>query len=148
MVVSEETLRARVLFSRRLSALLDKHDMNQNELAKLLNVSESTVGKWVLGKSMPRTMGLVQQIADHFSVGKSYLLEEAAHDKDDLTLKEERQIDRDLEDMMHSMASAAFNGNESDNEDIEAFKATLKSAMIQAKKIAKKKYTPRKYRHE
>ena len=148
MVVSEETLRARALFSRRLSALLNEHDMNQNELAKLLNVSESTVGKWVLGKSMPRTMGIIQQIADRFNVGKSYLLEETSHSKDYLTSKEERQIDHDLEDMMHSMASAAFNSNESDNEDIEAFKATLKSAMIQAKKIAKKKYTPRKYRHE
>lgn len=76
MVISEETLKARVLFSQRLETLLKKHDMNQNELAKILGVSESTVGKWVLGKSMPRTMGLVQEIADHFGVGKSYLLEQ------------------------------------------------------------------------
>ena len=71
-----ETLKARELFSKRLSTLLNTHNMNQNELAKILNVSESTVGKWVLGKSMPRTMGIIQTIADNFGVGKSFLLEE------------------------------------------------------------------------
>ena len=75
MVISKETLKARALFAKRLGTLLAEHNMNQNELAKLLNVSESTVGKWVLGKSMPRTMGLIQQLADYFNIGKSYFLE-------------------------------------------------------------------------
>ena len=75
MVISEETLKARALFAERLGTLLTERHMNQNELAKLLNVSESTVGKWVLGKSMPRTMGLIQQLSDFFAVGKSYFLE-------------------------------------------------------------------------
>lgn len=76
MSLSDKTLKARDLFSERLRKMLKEHDLNQNELAKILNVSESTVGKWVLGKSMPRTMGLIQQIADYFDVGKSYFLEE------------------------------------------------------------------------
>ena len=75
MVISEETHKARLLFSQRLAILLLRHDMKQNELACLLGVSESTVGKWILGKSMPRTMGLIQKIADYFGVGKSFLLE-------------------------------------------------------------------------
>ena len=82
MVISEETLKARALFSNRLETLLKERDMNQNELAKILDVSESTVGKWVLGKSMPRTMGLVQKIADHFGVGKSYFLEPSSSEPD------------------------------------------------------------------
>lgn len=76
MAISKETIKARELFSKRLSILLREHDINQNELAKSLNVSESTVGKWILGKSMPRTMGIIQNIADKFGVGKSFLLEE------------------------------------------------------------------------
>lgn len=75
MTVSDKTLQARKLFSSRLRRLLDEHHLNQNELAKVLGVSESTVGKWVLEKSMPRTMGLIQQMADYFGVGKSYFLE-------------------------------------------------------------------------
>ncbi len=77
MTISEETMRARRLFSARLEAKLKEYDIKQNELAKILNISESTVGKWILGKSMPRTMGLIQQIADYFHVGKSYFLEES-----------------------------------------------------------------------
>ena len=65
----------------------------------------------------------------------------------ELNSKDEREIARDLEDMIHSVSSAAYEG-EDDIEDVEAFKATIKAAMIQAKRMAKKKYTPKKYQKE
>ena len=65
----------------------------------------------------------------------------------ELTRRDEREIESDLEDMMNSVSSAAYEGDD-DIEDMEAFKATIKAAMIQAKKIAKKKYTPKKYRKD
>ena len=68
-------------------------------------------------------------------------------DEPELTRRDEREIESDLEDMMNSVSSAAYGGDD-DIEDMEAFKATIKAAMIQAKKIAKKKYTPKKYRKE
>ena len=69
------------LFSKRLKTLMKERGIQQNELAKILNVSESTVGKWILLKAIPR-MGIIQKIADYFGVGKSYLLEEAAEKVD------------------------------------------------------------------
>ncbi len=77
MPTSEEL---RALFSNRLSALLNEHSINQTELAKILGVSESTVGKWMLMKSLPR-MGIIQKLSDYFSVPKSYFLEESAANK-------------------------------------------------------------------
>ncbi|WP_337465031.1 helix-turn-helix transcriptional regulator [Acidaminococcus timonensis] len=77
MPTSEEL---RALFSNRLSALLNEHNINQAELAKILGVSESTVGKWMLMKSLPR-MGIIQKLSDYFGVPKSYFLEEAAKNK-------------------------------------------------------------------
>jgi transcriptional regulator with XRE-family HTH domain len=68
------------LFSLRLSKLMREKNINQNELAITLQVSESTVGKWILKKSMPR-MGIIQKLADYFGVGKSYFLEETPQDK-------------------------------------------------------------------
>lgn len=53
----------------------------------------------------------------------------------------ERGIESDLEDILNSISSTSYDGN---IEDMEAFKATIKSAMIQAKRITKKKYTPKK----
>lgn len=67
---------AKQLFAARLKAKLIERDMNQNTLATLLGVSESTIGKWTLAKSMPRTMGLIERICAIFNVEKSYFLEE------------------------------------------------------------------------
>lgn len=61
-------------FSMRLKALLSEHEMTQNQLSKILGVSESTVGKWILEKSLPR-MGIIQKLSEHFDVPKSYFLE-------------------------------------------------------------------------
>ncbi|MDD4096157.1 MAG: helix-turn-helix transcriptional regulator [Oscillospiraceae bacterium] len=69
----EEKKLARVI-GRNIERLLNNRALNQNELANILGVSESTVGKWVLGKSIPR-MGTVQRIADFFSVSKSAILD-------------------------------------------------------------------------
>ena len=77
MPTSEEL---RALFSNRLSALLNEHNINQAELAKILGVSESTVGKWMLMKSLPR-LGIIQNLSDYFGVPKSYFLEESAENK-------------------------------------------------------------------
>ena len=57
MKALDETMNAKSLFGRRLRVLLAEKNMNQRELAAVLGVTESTVGKWTLGKSMPRTMG-------------------------------------------------------------------------------------------
>ena len=67
----------KVLFRDRLKYLMHKRDINQSELAKILGVSESTVGKWILLKAIPR-MGVIQKLADYFDIGKSYFLEESA----------------------------------------------------------------------
>lgn len=63
------------IISNNLQMLLNKHNINQNQLAKIAGVSESTVGKWILKKSYPR-MGAIQKIADHFGLPKSYILTE------------------------------------------------------------------------
>lgn len=132
---------------QRLKRMRDECNLTQDEVAKYLNVSKQTIYKYEKDIITNIPLDKVELLTKMYHTTPSEIMGWQALNTD-LNATEERQIDRDLEDMMHSMASAAFNGNESDNEDIEAFKATLKSAMIQAKKIAKKKYTPRKYRHE
>lgn len=73
--MTEEELKK--LFSSRLQYLLSQNDMKQSELAKILSVSESTVGKWVLMKAMPR-MGIIQKLSDYFHVSMKYFLEKEA----------------------------------------------------------------------
>ena len=77
-----ELERAKKLFSERLGALIRSHGVQQNILADAIGVSESTVGKWLLEKALPR-MGAIQKLADYFNVPKSYfLIEEQPQSKD------------------------------------------------------------------
>lgn len=68
-----------------------------------------------------------------------------------LTAKDEREIAKDLESMLNSLdvenGMAAYNDPE-DEEDRELLKASLLTSMRLAKQIAKKKFTPKKYRKE
>ena len=65
-----------------------------------------------------------------------------------LTPKDEWEISKDLEDMIHSLSGSAAMGAPEDDEDLEMLKASLKQAMILSKRIAKKKFTLKKYRKE
>ena len=130
--------------SKNIKKLRLEHNLSQKEFDKIAGVSDKAVSTWENGTKEPR-MGTIQKIADFFGIKKSDIIEDNDDDLPELTEKDEREIESDLEDMMNSMASAACEGDD-DFEDVEAFKSAIKVAMVQAKRIAKKKYTPKKYR--
>ena len=140
--------------SAQISANLKKYTegLTQYQLSEMTGIPVSTLSGYFAMRSTPNA-GNIQKIADALKINKSDLDPRFSNnilksDEDpDLNSRDEREIESDLEDMMNSVSSAAFEG-EDDIEDIEAFKATIKAAMIQAKKIAKKKYTPKKYRRD
>lgn len=140
----------------QISANLKKYTdgITQYELSEMTGIPVSTLSGYFAMRSTPNA-GNIQKIADALHIDKSDLdprfsnsiLKSDANEEPELSSRDEREIASDLEDMMNSVSSAAFEG-EDDIEDIEAFKATIKAAMIQAKKIAKKKYTPEKYQRD
>lgn len=140
----------------QISANLKKYTdgITQYELSEMTGIPVSTLSGYFAMRSTPNA-GNIQKIADALHIDKSDLdprfsnsiLKKDANEEPELNSRDEREIESDLEDMMNSISSAAFEG-EDDIEDLEAFKATIKAAMIQAKKIAKKKYTPKKYRRD
>lgn len=140
----------------QISANLKKYTdgITQYELSEMTGIPVSTLSGYFAMRSTPNA-GNIQKIANALHIDKSDLdprfsnsiLKNDANEEPELNSRDEREIASDLEDMMNSISSAAFEG-EDDSEDIEAFKATIKAAMIQAKKIAKKKYTPKKYRRD
>lgn len=151
-------------FDRELREIISENlkkyagHLTQAQLSEITGIPASTLSGYFAMRSTPNA-GNVQKIADALHLQKSdidprfspeFLKTGTLKSKTasiELTSKDEREIESDLEDMMNSMASAAYDGK--DNiEDIEAFKATIKAAMIQAKKLAKKKYTPKKYRKD
>ena len=63
------------IFSRNLKKYMNEYNINNRELSNVVGVSESTVGKWLLKKTIPR-MGIIEKLANYFNIEKSDLLEE------------------------------------------------------------------------
>ena len=139
------------MFSSKLKELRAKKGLSQAELAKRLGVTQQAVGRWERDKNLPDN-DVLKKISVMFNVSIDYLLDNQTHQKDPLpplTPKDERQISRDLENMLDSLnGAAAMSDDPEDEEDREMLKAALLHAMTLSKRMAKKKFTPKKYRRE
>ena len=137
-------------FADRLNFLLTIAEMRPIDLSNVTGIDKSSISRYLNGDYVPKQRRLTK-IARALNADEGWLLTGVDQKRNiesfELSRKDEREIESDLEDMMNSISSAAYEG-EDDIEDLEAFKATIKAAMIQAKKIAKKKYTPKKYRKD
>ena len=137
-----------------LKKLRKSKGLTQAELGKILGVSPSTIGMYEQGRRTPDKDALIA-ISNYFNVSTDYLLEnekapDAHPDLPPLTPRDERDIAKDLEKMLAELdTSAAFGGNLTpDGEDLELLKSSLTQAMTLAKRVAKQKFTPKKYRKE
>ena len=74
-MTQEDIVKTQEIFAKKLRGLLEENKIHQSELAEMLQVSESTVGKWLLKKALPR-MGIIEKLSSIFNCPKSYLLEE------------------------------------------------------------------------
>lgn len=145
--------------------------MTRAELGNRVNLHESTVKRYEDGQIKSLDIDKLKEFAVALNISPVDLLGwDEKYNKDGqlakevkeieqqtknalplLTPKDERQIAKDLEAMLDSLDSesgmAAYNEAE-DDEDRELLKASLETSMRLAKQIAKKKFTPKKYRKE
>ena len=128
-------------------------NLSYQDLSDLTGISKSTLQRYETGfiKKVPITQ--IEIIAKALNVSPGYLMGwEDNKPLNDTTLspRDERQIAADLEKMLADLdnqnAMAAMGGTVEDDEDRELLRASLLATMRLAKKIAKEKYTPKKYR--
>jgi len=134
-----------------LKNLCDEQGISVNTLEEKIGLGKNTLYSWK--KNTPKGSNLIR-VADYFDVSTDYLL--GRTDKKryyDLTEKDERDIERDLERILNSAESelglASFDGrvlDEMDQEDRELYITSLRNALRLHKRLAKKKFTPKKYR--
>lgn len=91
----------------------------------------------------------LQKIADYFNVTVDYLVN--GTDNNGLTARDNRDIAKDLDNIMEKLTSgengpASYNGEEISPEAAELFKDELEIALKRLKLINKEKYTPKKYK--
>lgn len=141
------------VFSKRLRYYLSKNDMTQVELAKHLGVGTTSVYNWCNGIKTPR-MDKVDAMCDLFHCNRSDLIEEKNEPKEkapELTSRDERDIAKDLNNIMEKLTSgeagpASYDGEPLDPEAAALFKDELEIALRRLKLINKEKYTPKKYK--
>ena len=130
--------------------LLQKKGVSSYKVAKEAGVTQTALSNWKSGRSTP-TVKTLQKIADYFGVTIDYLMTGDDSPEQGLTAKDNRDIAKDLDNIMEKLTSgengpASYNGEEISPEAAELFKDELEIALKRLKLINKEKYTPKKYK--
>ncbi|MFG3613132.1 helix-turn-helix domain-containing protein [Rummeliibacillus stabekisii] len=136
-----------------LKKLCDEQGISVNTLEERIELGKNTLYSWK--KNTPKGSNLIK-VADYFDVSTDYLL--GRTDKKryyDLNEKDESDIQKELNKMIEGLEGkngyAAFDGktlDDLDEEDRELLIASLENSLRLAKRIAKQKFTPKKYRNQ
>ncbi len=128
----------------RIKALAKKRGISLPVLEAELGFGNSTIVKW--DKSVPNADKL-NLVAKYFDVSMDYLLN--GTDKDGLNEKDNKDIAKDLENIMSKLSAgedgpASFEGTDIPEEDLELFAGQVELMLRRLKAINKEKYNPHK----
>ncbi|SFA47763.1 Transcriptional regulator, contains XRE-family HTH domain [Parageobacillus thermantarcticus] len=144
----------------RIKELRIKRGLSQENLAKKLGMNRVNISHYERGVITKIPSDVLAKLADIFGVSTDYLLGKTddpspSNNSDwdsklpELTEKDEKDIAKDLQRIMDSLESQEglmYDGEPMDEETKELIKISLENSMRLAKRIAKKKFTPKKYR--
>lgn len=137
----------------KIERLCRSADINITEMCRILNISRASLSDLKMGRKKSLKAETLSKIASHFNVPIEYLLGQDEPRNDELpalTKKDERDIARRLEstlgDLEGDRGSLMFDGEPLDDETRELLRESLKNSLEWSKRMAKKKYTPKKYR--
>lgn len=133
----------------RIKELCEKKGIAQTALEKELGFGRGSIGKLRKGNT---TAERLQKIADYFGVSVPYLTtgkEESKENDTELTARDERDIAKDLENLMFKLRNgengpASFEGTDIPEADQELFAGQLELMLRRLKVINKEKYNPNK----
>lgn len=125
--------------------------MSFAELERKLGFANSSIRKWD-----ERTPGIdkIQKVADYFDVSTDYLLGRTEKRRYyDLTEKDERDIQKELEKIIEDMGNSEAIAFSKDTEELSpearaAIISSIEESLRIGKALAKKKFTPKKYRDD
>ena len=119
---------------------------DQQDICAFLNIEQSTLSNYENDRRVPKP-DMISKMADFFGVTTDYILGRTTNIE--LTKKDKMEIDEYLnnfEDELLSQTGLMFNGEPMTQESKEKLIAAMRIGAEMAKKEAKEKYTPKKYR--
>lgn len=144
----------------RIKKLRIEKGMTQDFIASKLGMGRSNMGHIENGRTIPTSEAL-DKIADILSTTTDYLLGRTEDSSKSnivfeptvpyyaLNDKDEKDIAKKLEAMMSDLNSESplsFLGEPMDEEDRELLRISLENTLRMSREMAKKKFTPKKYR--
>lgn len=133
----------------RIKSLAERQNISIRRLEEKLGFGNGVINRW--RKTTPG-IDKVEAVANFFNVTTDYLL--GRTDTPQFTRKDELDVQKTLEELtegLNNKSSLAYmknDGEEIDPEDAELLKASLENVIRQSKLLAKRKFTPKKYRKD
>ncbi|USK61294.1 helix-turn-helix domain-containing protein [Peribacillus asahii] len=143
------------MLAEKLKNLRNSRKFTQQYVADYLGVTRQAYAKYENGHSQPDADSLAK-LAKFYDVSIDYLVTGKEQTNLDSKLpsfseKEEKDIAKKLESILNDLDSdsgLAFDGEPLDETTRELVKAQIESNLRLAKQLAKKKFTPKKYRDD
>lgn len=136
----------------KLKQIRTNKNITTYKLSELTGIPQSTISKMENGKRKIETESL-QKLADALGVSINEFFDEGDTSSEDnikLTQKDKKDIKKALNETLNHLEDSQdglmFDGEPIDDETRELLRISLESSMRLAKEIAKKKYTPKKYK--
>lgn len=134
---------------RTIVRLREEVDMTQKELAKRLRINAAVMNRIELG-SRPLRDEEIARLAEIFDVSTDYLLGRTSDRHRpyyELTAKDHKEIDNYIANIETDLsAGLLLNGEPIDADALDTLRENIRFAAEIAKREAKRKHTPKKYR--
>ena len=134
-------------FGDKLKFQRKKKNITQEKLAEAIGITNRTLGNYENGVSHPQNRKIYFKLAEFFCVDVNYFLTE---DEEFLTAAAEEYGKRGQlqAQQILEQTAALFAGGELSDKDQLAFQLEMQQLFFESKEIARKKFTPKKYRAE
>lgn len=138
-----------MLRTDRLKELRKNARKTQKDVSELIGVASSTYSMYERGEREP-DFETLDKICKLFNVSSDYLIGASDYKKKyyDLTEKDEKSIEKTLEKLVEELDNGLYSKDmeEYDEDSRDLLINALSMGLSVAKKEAKRKYTPKKYR--
>lgn len=124
--------------------------LSLKDVANALGVAESTVSRYETKDIQNMGIDKIEALAKVLECSPGYLMGWEDNKTTELSPKAEKDIKKalgeTLDQLENSQDALMFDGEPIDDETRELLRSSLENSMRIAKKIAKEKYTPKKYK--
>lgn len=144
------------MFSDRFNELCKEKGVSPNKACAEMGLSRSLAAKWKATKTQKPSAEVLEKMSVYFNMSIDEILGNANYQKekttetDGLNAKDKRDISKKLEETLslleNSTDALMFDGEPLDDETRELLRASLQNQLEMTKRLAKQKFTPKKYR--